>query len=387
MRRAQSGVRGVFWRAKPNGSQERRVPGGGKERGEWWVRWMCGFGHLHREKIGPKSVAQAECDRRRTQARREGFCPRVVAGPRPLLFEDAVAEYLEWAKVNKRSWFTDEHRLRLLKARFAGKTLDEITPQDIDRLKSELAAERAPATVNRYLACLKHLYNRAIRDGNARGNPVKAVSLFRENNARVRWLAPEEEKALLPVVPDPFRSLCVVAIHTGLRLGELLGLTWSRADFRTAILTVDRSNHGGARRVPMNSRVREVLKRIPRVLGEPRVFADCRKVSHRFPVWARGAGLADLRFHDLRHTFASRLVMAGVDLVTVKELMGHKTLAMTLRYAHLSPSHQRQAVERLVQDVSDTGISTEPAPGGVAALETGPQVCENQVARRASLTW
>jgi len=116
----------------------------------------------------------------------------------------------------------------------------------------------------------------------------------------------------------------------------------------------------------MNSLVQGVLRRIPRKLGDPRVFADCRKVSHRFPSWVKAAGLLDLHFHDLRHTFASRLVMAGVDIVTVKELMGHKTIAMTLRYAHLSPGHQRQAVERLVAGRSDTGSSTSPHTGQAA---------------------
>lgn len=365
MRQAQSGLRGVFWRSHPRGSQETRVPGG-RVRGDWWIRWTCSYGHLHREKIGPKALAEDEYHRRRTQARREEFCPRVQRGPRPVLFEDAAKEYLEWARTDKRSWMTDQHWLNRLRARFAGKTLDEITPQDVERFKADLAAERAVATVNRHLACLKHLYSRAIRDGNARNNPVKAVRLFQENNARVRWLAQEDETALLAVIPEPYRRFCQVAIYTGLRKGELLDLIWERVDFKTGILTVGRSKHGDARRVPMSSLVQDVLRRVPRSLGESLVFPGCRKVSHRFPDWIKAAGLKDLHLHDLRHTFASRLAMAGVDILTIKELMGHKTLAVTLRCSHLSPGHQRQAVERLVAERSDTCTSTgSRAAGGL----------------------
>jgi integrase len=220
-------------------------------------------------------------------------CPRnrvnSTQPAKPTLFEDAAIEYLAWAKANKRSGLTDEHRLKPLRKRFAGKTLDEISAADVERFKTELAAERKPATVNRHLACLKTLFSRAVRDEKARTNPVKAVRLFRENNARVRWLTPEEETTLLPVVPEPYRSLCLAAIYTGLRLGELLGLTWDRVDYRTGILTVDRSKHGQTRRVPMNSLVVQTLRRIPRVLGDAHVFPTCMKVSHRFPVWAKAA--------------------------------------------------------------------------------------------------
>jgi integrase len=158
-----------------------------------------------------------------------------------VLFEDVAKPYEEWSKANKRSWKRDREYLSLLKARFTGKTLVEITPQDVESLKTALAKDRAVATVNRYLACLKHLYSRVIRDGQARENPVKAVRLFQENKTRVRWLTPEEEGKLLALVPEPFLSFCRVATYTGLRRGELLGLTWDRVDYRAGILTVARS--------------------------------------------------------------------------------------------------------------------------------------------------
>lgn len=159
-----------------------------------------------------------------------------------------------------------------------------------------------------------------------------------------------------------------MALYSGLRQGELLNLTRDRVDWANNVITIDRSKHGERRQVPMNSVVREVLRRVPPVLGDPRFFPGCRDIAHRFPKYVKAAGLDDFRFHDLRHTFASRLAMAGVDLLTIKELGGWKTLTMVQRYAHLSPGHQRQAVERIVRNAVAPGVAPAPAPREEAAV-------------------
>src|SRR5262249_42943574 len=143
-------------------------------------------------------------------------------------------------------------------------------------------------------------------------------------------------------------------------------------------LTVPRSKSGEARRVPMNDTVRDVLRALPSRLKSPWVFPsatgetklDARNYMNRvFDPALEDAGITDFRWHDLRHTFASRLVMAGVDLRTVQELMGHKTQAMTLRYSHLSPGHQLDAVQRLAS--RSTGTATGTATP-TAELSTKP---------------
>src|SRR5262245_39539773 len=126
MKLAASGKRGVFWRSNPRGSQELRQSGGIRARGDWWIRWYCSLGHKHRKIVGAKAIAQEEAERRRTQSRREAFCPRQQRANRPVPFQDAAREYLDWSKAHKRSWQTDEHWLNRLKAVFAGKTLEEI---------------------------------------------------------------------------------------------------------------------------------------------------------------------------------------------------------------------------------------------------------------------
>jgi integrase len=156
-----------------------------------------------------------------------------------------------------------------------------------------------------------------------------------------------------------------LAILTGLRRGELFGLQWERVDFRSRTLTIPRSKHGKARSVPLGNEAEGILRRLPRRLGSPWVFLQPGEAGEPYQdtpkawnVAREKAGLGDFRWHDLRHTFGSRLAMAGVDILTIKELMGHKTLAMTLRYAHLSPSHVGRAVDVLSRHATDTATGT-----------------------------
>jgi hypothetical protein len=162
-------------------------------------------------------------------------------------------------------------------------------------------------------------------------------------------------------------------------------LEWEHVDFTTGLLTVLRSKHGEARRVPMNDTVREILRALPSRLKSPYVFPseagqtplDARNYVRRvFLPALKRARIEGFRWHDLRHTFASRLVMKGVDLKTVQELMGHKTIAMTLRYAHLSRAHQLAAVRRLDVDPTGTTTGTEAKLTKVA-MRRGTEVLDS----------
>jgi integrase len=149
---------------------------------------------------------------------------------------------------------------------------------------------------------------------------------------------------LRDVFEEPQWPVVAVAIHTGLRQSEQFNLRWENIDFANGIITIPRSKHGESRRVPMNDLVREVFRTRPNRLKGQYVFPsatdetpiDARNFVRRvFLPAVKKAGIDGFRWHDLRRTFASRLVMAGVDWRTVQELMGHKTVTMTLRYSHL----------------------------------------------------
>jgi integrase len=154
---------------------------------------------------------------------------------------------------------------------------------------------------------------------------------------------------------DADRQRVTVLLHTGFRRSELLGLRWKDVDFKAGVLTIPKSKNGEVRHVPMTTTVRSILSHLPRPLDStalvfPNTEAnrDLRWAKKIVPEALRAANIDDFRFHDLRHTFASRLAMEGVDLLTIKELGGWKSLPVVQRYAHLSPSHRRTAIERLV---------------------------------------
>ncbi len=192
------------------------------------------------------------------------------------------------------------------------------------------------------------------------------------SNGRVRWLNSEEEarlRAVLEADHHEHRPELDLALHTGLRRGEMYGLTWENVNLSRRVLTIPRSKNGETRHVPLNSAalaaLEDLRKRsdgtgpvIRNLQGEP-----LAKPRHWFEPAVRKAKIRGFSWHCLRHTFASRLVMAGVDLRTVQELMGHKSIAMTVRYAHLDLRHTLAAVERLSganpEAPTDTKTSTE----------------------------
>jgi integrase len=282
-----------------------------------------------------------------------------------------IRDYLAATKNQKRSHKDDARYGAVWTERFSGRTLEEITAGDVEKVRAERlkAITRAtateekterrktvtPATVNREASFLRHVYNVAIRDGKTERNPVARLRFFQERG-RVRYLSDEEELALMTALPsDDDRQRVVVLLHTGLRKSEFLGLRWKDADSKAGVLTIPRSKNGEARHVPMNATVREILSRRTRSLDRNALvfpnsvgMVDLRWAEKSFPEAARAAQIEDFRLHDLRHSFASRLVMAGVDLLTVMQLGGWKSLAMVQRYGHLSPGHRQSAIERLV---------------------------------------
>jgi len=182
------------------------------------------------------------------------------------------------------------------------------------------------------------------------------------------------QRKLFKAIPEPYWSLCRVGLYTGCRKSELLAARWDLIDWGRRILTLPTSKSGKPRFVELGSNVLDTLRKIPGRGEQPLIFPGCRKVSHCFPGWAEEAKLlGKVTFHTLRHTFASRLVMAGVDLLTVKALGGWNRLEMVERYSHLAPAHKRAAVGRLAQSdplrTSDSanGTYTGTSPSEVKA--------------------
>jgi len=184
-------------------------------------------------------------------------------------------------------------------------------------------------------------------------SPMAGIRFLRENNARTRYLSLEESQRLIASCIAPhIRALVTVALHSGMRLGEILNLCWQDLDFASGFILVRDSKNGESRHVPMDAILSALFRSYPRRLGTDLVFSSSsggRIVDVRtgFRNACKRAGLIDLHFHDLRHTFASQFVMAGGDLYILKEILGHKSLAMTTRYSHLSPTYKIRAIDRM----------------------------------------
>jgi site-specific recombinase XerD len=346
-----------------------KLPRGVFQRdGVYWVRYADQSGRIHREKVGPFiKQAQAAYQKRKSEVREGKFFPK-KARQRSVGFAEIAKDALEYSKANKVSaaYKADSWHMETLLNWFRERRGEDITPQDIDRKLSELADEgRKPATLNRYRALVSLVYSLAMRNGKVTVNPARLVRLRQENNARARFLDEQEEAKLRKVIarhyPERERDFDL-AVHTGMRRGEQYGLWWENVDLKRGLLTIPRSKHGEKRHIPINS-VAHVALTIMREQRDDSGFV-CKPLKWDTRGWfaeaVRKAEIADFHWHDLRHTFASRLVMAGVDLRTVQELMGHKTIAMTVRYSHLAPSHQREAIERLTVGPTSTATSTKP---------------------------
>lgn len=345
-----------------------------KRSGTWWICYFDQEGQKHREKVGPKGLARALYQKRKTEIRERKFFP--PERRRIVFFEEILEDYRIAMRAAGRAIMSDESGHKRLQQTFGGRRADSITPKEVEAFRDVLTGTMSPARVNRYLALFRAICRRAIRDGKLEASPIQAVRFLKENNARVRYLTPEEEVRLLEALPERFRPLIIVAIHTGMRQGELLRLRWEDVDFFSGTIMVRQAKSGEGRRVPMNSVVRETLRNLRQErIREAKAKRDGRELFSPYVFCAPGggylfnlkrdwyrvirlAGVADFRFHDLRHTFASRLVMSGVDLYSIQTLLGHKTPAMTLRYAHLSPGHLRQVVEVLASEIAHpSGVS------------------------------
>jgi len=203
--------------------------------------------------------------------------------------------------------------------------------------------------VNREVGFLKHVFNVAIRDGKTDRNPVSKVRMLKEPSGRVRYLSDEEEMRLMSALAtDSERERIRFLVQTGLRKSEFANLRWKDVDLKAGVITIPRSKNGETRHVQSNPGADAPSDRFFSACVSKQGSPLTHWAEKMFPEAVKIAQINDCRFHDLRHTFASRLVMEGVDLLTIKELGGWKTLLMVQRYAHLSPSHRNHAIERLV---------------------------------------
>jgi integrase len=322
-----------------------------KRAGTWTIGWSAD-GRRYREAVGgSKKLAEMILRKRLTEAI-EGryFNARKVCR---VSFTDFAGAYLERATALLKSPKTERVRVNFWVKEFGGRLLSDITRAELEAWQRGRLQRNKPSTVNRYLCRLRHMLNKAVEWELLDESPMKGLKFLRENNARLRYLSLEECGRLLKASIAPhLRAMVTVALHTGMRSGEIRNLLWRDLDFDSGFLVVRDSKNSEPRHVPLDSTLTELFCNYPRTPGSDFVFpnADGGRlgwIQKGFRNARERAGLSDLHFHDLRHTMASQWMMHGGDLYALKEILGHKSIAMTQRYAHLSPAYKQAMVRQI----------------------------------------
>ena len=246
--------------------------------------------------------------------------------------------------------------MRGLDKEFEGKNIQDVTNWLIEKWKSKRSEKFKPGSVNRELALLKHIFSKALEWKRIKENPAQKVKRLKGETRRVRYLIPDEIQILLShcegLLSGLLKPMVTLALHTGARKGELQGLEWANVNFDIGIISLLNTKNGERRDIPMNETVRATLKAMEQ--RGSLVFSnrnsnqiDSCALYLAFHEALKKSKIENFKFHDLRHTFASTLVMGGAELNDVRELLGHKKMDMTLRYAHLSPKHKGKVVNIL----------------------------------------
>ncbi len=288
----------------------------------------------------------------------------------PIEFFDFINKYLSYSKSNKAlgTYKRDELCSMHLKRFLKNIWIDKIRPHDIERYKIKRLDDGVKArTVNIELSCLSNILRKAVEWDNLSDNPFSKVKLLKQHIKPPRFLTKEELKSLIDVATPRYKQVIKVMVNTGLRDSELRHLKLEGIDYTNKTMTVHANKTSDFRVVPLNdaayneliflqdkfystTRKQRVLKREKE--HQTYVFCDdegmpIKKLTSPITKTAKKAGLKGVSPHTLRHTFASHLIMSGVDLRTVQRLLGHKNIGTTMMYAHLTEDHLARGVEKL----------------------------------------
>jgi integrase len=344
----------------------------------YWYHFLFNGEHIqHSTKQGnPRTARQIEAAFKTALAKGEvGITERKKAPG----FKMAMQSFLAWSESEHEAHPATHRRYKVssiaLLRHFGDASIDRITPEDVEVFKASRAMESTtvkgkekgkrkctgkrirPATLNRELACLKSLFNHAIKSDFTMKNPVSRVDFLPENNEQTRVLTYDEQVKYLAAATPMLRDVATLMIETGMRPEEVCRIQPSNVNLAGSfLLNPFGKTKAARRRVPLTTAARTVLARRMSGLQGPFLF-PCEtdatrpvpKVNNAHDRAVKVSKVAKFRLYDLRHTWASRAAESGIDLVTLAALLGHAKIQMVLRYAHPSQEHQARSVERLEQ--------------------------------------
>jgi len=320
------------------------------QRGKKWYADLYYRGRRIRKAVGNKKDAERALIAIKADILRGEYRFKKTSKIR---FDIFSKEYLEFSKKTKRSWKRDRTSLKALSRFFGMMRLSDINAGHIEKYKTLRIPEVSAASLNRELSCFSALFTLAKKSKLVEANPVREVKKLQERKLDMRILNDEEARRLIEKSKGHLRPIVIIALNTGMRAGEIFNLRWNDIDFEHNFIFIKRTKSGITRKIPMNGMLAAALKGIKRksefVFVNSSTEKPITRVDKSFKTACDNAKIKDLRFHDLRHTSASWMVMAGVDLVTVAQILGHSDIKMTMRYAHPTPENRRKAVNVLAK--------------------------------------
>lgn len=346
----------------------------------YWIRYGNGAGQTIRESTYGTSLKKAEdLLTLRKAAVLEDKLPEIyTAKAKKRTFQELADEYKEKVSQKKRSYCTEKYNIDILTEKFGGLKLHRIDKETVEAVQTFVLEERGAkkATANRYAAIflnmLTYAYNKkwislvVLEE-------ARSAKKFPEVTPDVTPLTPEECTALIRKAPAHIRLALVIGIYTGLRRKDILKMTWSDINFATGVISIHVSKTANTATELLKIQMSDTLRIFLETAERKSEFVVCKPCGGQFKTikesWdmARKAiGKPQLRLHDLRHTFASLLVMNGTDIYTISKMLGHSSIEMSKRYAHLMPSHHSQQAKKLdsivaisPDDIDDSQVVVE----------------------------
>jgi integrase len=354
-----------------------------KDRSGYWINWIDAHGRRRWRKTNAPNLTQARAARgaelaRVEQAKTIGFVP-----PGEDTFEEIAARFLAYqkARLTSKAYQREDSIVELhLKPFFACKVAS-IRKVNVQKYITARCNSVAPATVLREVSVLKHILSLAVEWEIIPVNPSQGVKAPKPPAGRLRYLQPTELRALIDACPDWLRPIVGLAVSTGMRRSEILGLRWLDLDLEHGRLMLPQTKNGEGRIVYLNQIAVASIESLPSSENwrtTDRLFPDIGpdQISVAFGRVCKKVGIEDFSFHDLRHTAASWMRMKGADIHTVAQLLGHKDLRMAARYQHLSPQFLSEAVRTLDGVFGDlryqgvTAVAALPEGNPVSAAES-----------------
>lgn len=366
-----------------------------KKSGKWYFEAMIRGKRYHR------AISEATC-KKDAEAYFNAFKTDLLRGRLDFVedignmpFKKLVDVYLEYSKTNNRSYKGNKSVANKFNARWGNKQLRDISPMDIEKYRSDRKKEIkrkektvngetieakyiSPTTINRDIEILRKMFNIAISNGWLLKNPCNSIKKLRQENKLERHLSLEEEERLFRVCNGDFgfikdkekrekieklysdyfqyiKPILICALNTGMRKEEILSLEWRCVDFEKNIITLLVTKNGKKREIPISSALKAELEMLKEnkiskyVFTNPITKTRYVDLKRAFTSLCSIANVEEFRFHDLRHSAATRMVASGVDIVTVKEVLGHSEITTTMRYSHSGEAQKANAVEALAR--------------------------------------